>query len=205
MSNPFSNKKKIRNWKRQTKRVTTWKESHLTLDMDYLLQSNSAYVKIWIDPWYRLTRRNPPLWLARKMYEGLCEIYISWKKQLDELNEPYYLKIWLFDPWFINSQVVAAIRDDINFYSNTFNPPQKVKVFPEDRFSSIVYTGEFNWSQYLDEDFYFEKFDDLSEIDIRELIKKAHIIEQASFEGGKVTDTCYRINKGDVWVGSMKK
>jgi len=59
MTNLYSNKKKIRGWKRRIKSIETWKQRHIHLDIAQLEQYHRDYVKLWISPWYRLTKRNP--------------------------------------------------------------------------------------------------------------------------------------------------
>jgi len=202
LANPYINKKKIRNWKRQIRRVYQWKNSHYNLDLNNLLVNKRTYTKIWIDPWYRLTRRNPPVWLCKLMFECMCEIYDNWKSQLEALDEPYYLKIWLYDPHFINSQIVVAIKEDIDYYENVFNKTKDIKQFPLQKYDPQGKINNFKWKQFLDEDFIFKKFNELTEPEIKEYSKKAHLIEEVSFDNGKYTDTCFRIRNGDVWVGS---
>lgn len=51
---------------------------------------------------------------------GLLEIYQAWQVQLETLNWPYYLKIWLFEHHLSYSQVVCAIGDCLHFYDDTF-------------------------------------------------------------------------------------
>lgn len=159
LGNPYSNKKKIRNWKRQIRRVNQWKDSHFNLDLNNLLVYKRTYIKIWIDPWYRLTRRNPPMWLCRLIFESMCEIYDHWKSQLEALNEPYYLKIWLYDPHFINSQIVVAIKDQIDYYNKVFNEADAIKQFPSLKYDTQGKKDTFKWKHFLDEDFIFMKFE----------------------------------------------
>lgn len=82
MANPFSNKKKIRGWKRRIKQIEQWKQRHIALDMERLVRHNRDYVKIWIDPFYRLTRRNPPIWYSRLILGAMIEIHQSWLQQM---------------------------------------------------------------------------------------------------------------------------
>lgn len=91
------------------------------MDIEQLCRSNRDYVKLWIAPFYRLTRRNPPMWYSRLLLEALIEVYQSWYQQMKRLNEPFYLKIWLYNPNFINSQIVVAFRDCLDYYDNTFD------------------------------------------------------------------------------------
>jgi len=97
------------------------------------------------------------------------------------------------------------LKDDIEYYNRIFNETDKFKEFPTNKYSLTGTDAEFTWSQFLDEDFYFQKFDDLTESDIKFLSRKSHRIEQVTFDGGKIIDTCFRIKKGDVWVGSMSE
>lgn len=41
---------------------TVGEKCHIDLDIEQLCRNNRDYVKLWIDPFYRLTRRNPPMW-----------------------------------------------------------------------------------------------------------------------------------------------
>ncbi|AJY77930.1 hypothetical protein VN24_21900 [Paenibacillus beijingensis] len=167
--------------------------------MEHLLKHNRDYVKIWIDPWYRLIRRNPPVWLSRIMLKALVEIYHSWNKTLISLGEPYYLRIWLFDPNFINSQVVVAIRDCLDFYK--FNEGINAKSFPQEKYQLEQLT-DFHWKQCIDETIYFKNIDELEEEFITKLTKKAYAIEETTIDNKP--DTMYKIYEGEIWEGSIK-
>ncbi|GMK38078.1 hypothetical protein PCCS19_11320 [Paenibacillus sp. CCS19] len=203
MGNLFTNKKKIRNWKRRVRNVHKWKKSYLHLDLEQLLKNEKTHLKIWIDPWYRLARRNPPHWLRKIMFEGLTEICLNWKKQLDELKEPYDLQIWLYDPNFINSEVVVAIRGSLESYNRTFNKASNIKDFPKEYYLSSQFLSELEWGHYLEEDYYFLTLDDLTDTEVDKLKNRA-IVEEVIFNNGSSKDTCFRINKGDVWVATVK-
>ncbi|MAE13199.1 hypothetical protein CMO92_01420 [Candidatus Woesearchaeota archaeon] len=59
----------------------------------------------------------------------LVDIYLSWKKKLDSFREEYYLKIWVFNKHFKDSQVVVAIDDFKDFYDKTFMEAKTVEPF----------------------------------------------------------------------------
>ncbi|MDN4617549.1 hypothetical protein QCD85_05535 [Paenibacillus sp. PsM32] len=111
MPNLDYNKKKIRGWKRRIKQIEDWKQRYIHLDIEQLERHHRDYVKLWINPFYQLTKRNPPVWYARLIFGAMIEVYESWYQQLKLLNEPFYLKIWLYDPNFISSQIVVAFRE----------------------------------------------------------------------------------------------
>ena len=204
MANPFSNKKKVRGWKTQLKRLENLKNAYLNINLEELNEHKRFYVKIWIDPWDRLVKRNPPFWFRREILKALIEIYLSWDKSLSQLNMVYYLKIWMFDQRFYNSQVVAASGDSINYYDNLFHPTEANIDFPQDKYfldGNILDT--FAWDSFLDEDFFFEKLEELPEYFINRIRKMPHKEELVEIEGGK--DTCFIIKKGYLWLGTLKE
>lgn len=153
--------KKIRGHNRIWKNIEKWKKANLKLDLENLKNYERDYAKIWIHPFSGISLTNsrnpePKGETKERILNGLFDIYENWKNQLDELNEPYYLKIWLFEPRFSKSQVVCAIGNSIDFYNTTFNNPEKVEEFKTD-FVEIKKKRieNFNWEHKLDEDFMF--------------------------------------------------
>lgn len=136
------------------KDIKRWIEIHKNLDLDLLFKYNRDYAKIYIKPWNGLSLTNihyaQPSGKSRKLIiNGLIEIYNNWKAQLDQLNEPYYLKIWLFKNKLERSQVVCAIRDNLHFYDNTFEKsesnqkPQHINnLFRWENYDSCNYINE---------------------------------------------------------------
>lgn len=114
------NKKKIRGWKKLLRRIEIWKNSNIMLDLNALENYKRDYLKITIDPWYRLVKRNPPVWYQRYLVDALCDIYLNWENEIKKVRDEFYLKMWLFEKNIINSQIVIAIDDKINFYNNLF-------------------------------------------------------------------------------------
>lgn len=199
MSNPYSNKKKIRGWKKQIRKINYWKNYNLTLDIAKLHKSQRDYVKVTIDPWYRLVRRNPPIWYSRLILEALIEIYLNWHKTLQESGEPFYLKIWLFDHHFINSQVVAATGDWIVGYNNTFTKSNEAKTFPFEKYKIHNFSLEnFQWELHVEENYFYEKIDQLSEAEINKIKQKAY---RSGFLQN--SDRYFAIKTEDVWIGTL--
>jgi hypothetical protein len=69
------------------------------LDLHHLKEYHRDYVKIWIHPFSSLQPIKPPIWYQRLV--------------LNSLIEPYYLKIWLFIPNFMSSQVVVYFHNEL--------------------------------------------------------------------------------------------
>ena len=117
--------KKIRGEKRRIRKIKQWIDDHLDLDIAYLKRYQCEYVKFWVDPWNRLSLTNSqypqPQGIYKELFfNGLLQIYMSWKEQLDFLDQPYYLKIWLFENDLKRSQVVCVIGEKIEHYQNLF-------------------------------------------------------------------------------------
>ncbi|MGG3885056.1 hypothetical protein [Brevibacillus panacihumi] len=206
MANPFSNKKKIRGWKRKIKQIEQWKLRFLNLDIEQLNFNQRDYVKLWITPFYKLVRRNPPLWFSRMLLEAMIEVYHSWYRILSQLNEPFYLKIWLYHPNFINSQIVVAIRDCLNYYDEVFDKSNEEKKFPCEVFGKKELLMQFSWELYIDsKEYWFSEFQEDLQLGLKTvrqveaLKRKAYKSETVDLTYGK--DQLYRIKVGDVWIG----
>jgi hypothetical protein len=122
MANPFSNRKKVRGWKRRIRQLEQFRLAHRELDVEALRRGGRHYVKIWLDPWSRLVPRNPPHWYRRRILAAFIDILGAWRERLEAAGEPYYLELWLFHPDFHDTQVVAAMGEMINFYRTSFDP-----------------------------------------------------------------------------------
>lgn len=60
--------------------------------------------------------------IRKRIVKLLVEIHDNWKVELEKLNQPYYLAIWLCEPKIIRSDVVCAIGERIEMYeSNWFD------------------------------------------------------------------------------------
>jgi len=188
------NVKKVRGWKRQIKKLEQWKQNHLQLSLN---RYGYEYLKIWLDPWYRLQKRNPPIWFCRLIVAALTEIYDSWHKQLVSLDKPFYLKIWFFEPYFIQSQIVAATGERIKYYENLFVSDIENKKFPFEKYAHGNYDlTAFDWRLRVDENPFFKQADEFSDEEFERLKEKAFRVEQT--ENG---DTMLTIKTGNIFVG----
>ena len=216
-------KKKIRGHKRKWKDIENWRLDHLGLDLtDYLLNRQGYdYAKIRVYPWNGIVLQNseipqPKGKTKQKILNGLLDIYDDWKKQLDQLGQTYYLKLWLFEPRFSFSQVVCAIGDRIDYYEKLFYQPETSK-----KFSSVCYGQlkkrfqNFTWEYRLDEDHFENNFvsnpemyatrqdyeDDI--IWFEKMLKKPHRTEKFKEAIGETTEM-YSFKRGIVWLGERQ-
>ena len=215
-------KKKIRGYKRRWKDIENWRLDNLDLNLtDYLLNEQDRYsAKIRVHPWSGISVTNSVIIEPRGatkciIINILLDIYDDWKKQLDQLGQPYYLKIWLFEPRFSKSQVVCAIGDNIDYYENTFFEPETNEK------SNLVNYGQlknrlcnYSWDCRLDEDYYFNNEvgspedyatqQDYEEYKIwfEKLIKKEHRIYKLQEHDEERTEM-YMFKRGYVWLGGQ--
>lgn len=208
----ISNKKRIRGWKRLVRKIEKWKLRVIGLDIVHLHQYQRDYAKLWIHPFYAILRRNPPVWYYRLLLEAILDVYRSWHETLSKLDEDFYLKLWIYDPHFINSQVVAAYKDCLHFYDQTFDVGNQEKQFPVYKYTYLRERLEmFDWHLHIDSDIYTESdlIDNIqqgwmSENEVEAIKGKAYKVETVHLPDGD-TDKTYIVKVGDVWVGSIKK
>lgn len=147
------------------------------------------------------------------MLDGLLEIYDGWQEKLNELGEPYYLKIWLFEPHFTRSRVVCAIRDNLHFYDNTFFQPETSGTFRPETYGPMAdRLRTFNWTMaheevHLDNTEPGRPEDFASEADflkyrkwVTKLLRRPHRTTKFASPIGDVTES-YSIRTGTVWIG----
>ncbi|WP_420124856.1 hypothetical protein [Longimicrobium sp.] len=202
MPNPFSNRKKVRGWKRRIRQLERFRLAHRELDVEALRLDQRHYVKIWLDPWSRLVRRNPPHWFRRRIVAAFIDIHDAWRERLEAAGEPYYLEIWLFHPDFHDSQVVAAVGDAIGYYRTMFDPAEDAPAQPPAEYRDAAYDlDDLHWrvGQVIDVRMASTYAGDSEAlVELAELGRSADRV-QATADG---TDTLYIFHKGLVWLGS---
>lgn len=211
--------KKIRGHHRRQKQIESWRLDNMSFDLtDYLLNERDRYYeKIGVHPWNGISVTNsaipePTRKTKQKIVSALLDIYENWKNQLDKLGQPYYLKLWLFEPHFSQSQVVCAIGDSIDFYENTFYKPDNAKVLRPDNYGTLkTRLNEFNYEHRLDEVHYDnaeigdpELYASIHDFEatkqwFKKLLSKPHRTVKFKEPIGEITES-YSFKKGDIWL-----
>lgn len=216
-------KTKIRGHKRIWRKIDQWINDNKNLDKETLLCWERNYVKFRVFPWNGFSRSNrksilqEPKSITRdKILNGLFEIYENWKVELDKLGEPYYLKIWLYEERFSNSQVVCALRNKINFYDHTFSKPDYHKEIKSINFGNNKKIENYNWELRLDEDLFDNtELGEESEYENKEsfleskkwfekMLNKKH----RKYKPENPTEDFFEIyafEKGKIWIGEKNK
>lgn len=210
--------RKIRGHKRIWKDIESWKNANLLLDIENLKSRERDYAKIYVHPFSSIPITNssipePKRETKKRILNGLFDIYESWKIQLEALSEPYYLKIWLYEPRISKSQVVCAIGSTIDFYNSTFQKPKTIKKIKSENYGSLKNRiDSYHWEYRLDEEF-------LNNTEIGELedyeTEKDYLENKKWFESklkkphrkivfekpiGNITES-YGFKLGEVWIG----
>lgn len=189
----------------------------MELDMDYLAQHHRDHVKLWIHPYSSISMNSsvypePSGKIKKEMMQGLIDIYDHWKSQLDKTGEDYYLKIWLFDPWFSRSQVVCAYKSCLDFYEDTFyRPPNADPDKLQNQQTSLPdgFNWELRWDEYhisSDElgeadEYYTEKEYLEAKADFEKQLKKPHRTQPSSVDDSV---EYHSFKTGHIWLGERE-
>ena len=147
--------RKIRGHKRRQKHIQKWIDNESVFSLEMLKSRKYWYSKVSVYPWNSLSLiksqfSEPKAETRNQIIRGLEKIYNNWKLELDKLNEPYYLKIWLYEPRVSKSQVVCAVGERILHYENIFN---KIEYSYKRLGFYTKINSDFRWDLFSDEEF----------------------------------------------------
>lgn len=206
--------RKIRGHARRQKDVDRWGLENLELRLDLIEKYNCDHIDIVVHPWCDISITNsafpqPKRKTKQLILNGLIDIYHSWKKQLDKIGQPYYLKIWLFEPRFSKSQVVCAIGDRIDYYENLFFEPESGKQFQSAIYGSLKKKLDgFKWEYCLDEDHIENDYvgDSKQYLTVNDFLETKKWFDKTMKKPHRTTKLdseieYYSFKKGDAWLG----
>jgi hypothetical protein len=207
--------KKSRGHKRLWKDINEWVESNKELDTDQLFSSGRNNIKVPLSEDYSNNSKTAEYKgkTRRLVLKGLLDIHRQWKKALDKIGEPYYLKIWLYEPHFSLSQLVCGIGPFLNFYDKSFHFSETDKEIDSNNYGTLSnQMSDLDWKYALDEIhanafFVGEKDTYSSEKEYYKLrrwynnrLKTIHrITESVNTEGEN--KQIHSFKKGIVWIG----
>ena len=199
--------KKIRGHKRRWKNIERWILNKREFDLEYLYSRKEDWVKIRIHPWSGLTVTNSQIpelkgETKNRVINGLIDIYDEWKLQLDNIKEPYFLRIELYNPNLRFSRIVCSIREKIDWHENIYFKPQVSKIFPSKNYGKLAERlNEFNWEYRVEENHCSDK-DLEDEVDREMKIWMQKMINKHTRVYISDDKTIhYFTQTGDVWIG----
>ena len=153
-------------------------------------------------PFYNSEPREPENWYIIEMTKKIIEYANKWKNILIENNCPSDFQIWLFQPYFNDSQIVATRIDDQNERrDNFFRKPKDEREFPYEYFG--IQSDNIDWDHRNDTRIVFD-FENPTSKEIDELIQHGYTINKEYMEYQKREVTFYEKVIGNVWVGRFK-
>jgi hypothetical protein len=198
--------------------IDNWFNWFKNIDFDNLDKTHYWFVRIRTNDLAPLLEGQEKATENREMiFAAMLKLQAEWKQQLDKRVYDYRLEIWLVWPEFIESQVVASIKDRITRYEKLYEPATPQKPFPTEFFKSISGTiNSMQWVYSQQFDTYWESYYTTGNKHIRDIDMKMYVDEMEHYksllelnqyhimadENGKL-DKLFYIKRNDVWVGQI--
>lgn len=111
-------KKKIRGFRRYLREHQQRASIAYGLDLQFLEETHRDYIKLGLFPWAVNTK--PPLAIRQLWVKHLVASCSHWYAELAARHESFYLAVWLYEPDFGRSQLVAGIAEKQEGYAHVF-------------------------------------------------------------------------------------
>lgn len=195
-----SNKKKIRGWKRRLKYIDRWGESITTPSLAIFHKTGYDYERCYLPSFYKLIRRQPPLWVYKIIIGKFITAFNQWEKIFKPQNTPFDLMLWLYDPAYIQSEIICYKIEDTCEPKRFYWESQRSKPFPSQKFSSPLYDLEqFEWILGDDSDIIFQSEIEDDDCDVSEYLKNGYTKNVHPQHG-----IYYEKRNGDIWIVRRK-
>ena len=121
-------RKRIRGARRHVRRHHRAAATPAVLNSERFARYGVDYAKIGIAPWYNHQR--PPRDFRRAWVTRLVTDFHRWRAELAREHPAFYLAVWLFEPHFDESQLVAAVADRHAHYEGLFSETGSFRALP---------------------------------------------------------------------------
>lgn len=111
-------KKKIRGFRRYLREHQQRAAPSYGLDVQFLKETHRDYIKLGLFPWAVNTK--PPLVIRQLWVRRLVADCVRWQAELAARYADFYLAVWLYEPDFGRSQLVAGIAEKREWYAQVF-------------------------------------------------------------------------------------
>jgi len=197
-----SQKRKIRGWKRRVGHLDKWGELIKKPHTNYFLteRGRHTYERYTVSPFYSLVKRHPPLWFYKLIIAKLVTAYSEWRKTFNNLDVPYDLQLWLYDPAYIRSEIICHKMQQYGARKRFSWESDLSKPFPYKKLESKHYNlHDFEWILADDEHIHFEDDFEDAGFTAEDLLADGYIRKQ---QGDGLIYYAKRL--GDIWIGRGK-
>ena len=156
-----------------------------------LSKQHYDYVHLGLSPWR--VNGKPPVTIRKLWVSRLVADYKEWHKQMASRYNDFYLAVWIFDPTFGESEVVAAIEKKKDGYANRFGEILDLPLPPE--YQALLGIHDLQWTAK-------EYVTVYSPEDFVEMGRWASRKRHWPVEGGD-GEPLFLIQLGVVWVGQI--
>ncbi|MGZ3820226.1 MAG: hypothetical protein ACXVB6_06520, partial [Mucilaginibacter sp.] len=191
-----------RGWKRRIRQVDRWGEKIKQPYLDYFLSENGrhTYDRCYLYPFYTLDKRHPPLWFFKLIISKFILVFTEWEKTFDKLGVPFDLQIWLYDPSYIQSEIICYKMQERGEHMQLGWQAGVQKPFPYQKFASKEYDlNQFDWVLAEENNVIWDDDLDYAEFTLAEILADGY--EKRELEDGQVY---YTKRVGDEWIGRRK-
>ena len=139
-----TNRKRLRGFKR------FWRDHQYRasipeeFSLPYFAQVHRGVRKLGLYPW--AVSEKPPLAIRRLWVARLVADFQQWQQTLAAHYAAYYLAVWLHEPEFGRSQLVAGIQEKQTWYEDVFHEPENLP-FPAD-YQDLPGVNTLHWIAY---------------------------------------------------------
>jgi len=188
----MASRKKLRGFGRHLRRHQRWSQALSMPDFDRLAAHHYDYQKLGLSPWFR--HEQPPLLIRKLWVAHLLACFRRWQQALQARYPQFYLAIWVFEPGFGDSQLVAGVKDRLKYYETTFGETVRPLPLPPE-YASLPGAADLQWTCRT----HLEGFDLEDFQNSRGLAAKKHRLFQAPGYEEMVM-----VEMGHVWVGRTR-
>ncbi|WP_428330579.1 hypothetical protein [Mucilaginibacter sp.] len=200
---PYNPKqKKIRGWKRRIKQLERWGESIKQPYLKYFLTESGrhTYERCYLSPFYRLDKRQPPLWFYKLIVAKFILAFNKWEQTFKELNIPHDLQLWLYDPAYISSEIICHKMKQPGEFKRFSCESDIERQFPFEWFANAKYDLTlFDWILADDELVHFESDLEYADFSGQDLFADGYA-KMVQEDG----TAYYNKRIGDIWIGRRR-
>lgn len=137
-------KKKIRGFRRYLREHQQRAALSYGLDFDFLEETHRDYIKLGLFPWAVNTK--PPLAIRQLWVKRLVANCSRWYEELAARYPSFYLAVWLYEPDFGRSQLVAGIAEKQEWYEHVFTEVAEADAPPlPAEYRLVPRVADFQW------------------------------------------------------------